>query len=252
MSMILELKNIHKYFKIERGIFRKEIGLVKAVDNVTFTVDELKTQGIVGESGSGKTTLAKIILKLIPPTSGQVIFNEQKIKDFRKDVQIIFQNPYNSLNPKMRIIDVISEPLFIHKIVLSKHIKDRAIELLQAVGLDETTLYRYPIEFSGGQRQRICIARALASEPKFVVLDEPISSLDLTIQASMLDLFLELKSRFKLTYIFISHNLAVIKHIADSVIVMQNGRIVEHESKEEIFLRPKHPYTKLLLEVARG
>jgi ABC-type oligopeptide transport system ATPase subunit len=249
--MILEVKNISKHFILERGIFKQEAGVVTALDNVSFSVDEFTSLGIVGESGSGKTTLAKIILKLIPATSGQVIFDTNKITNFRKDVQIIFQNPYNSLNPKMRIKDIISEPLIIHKIVPAQQIKDRVLELLMMVGIDETALSRFPIEFSGGQRQRICIARALACAPKFIVLDEPISSLDLTIQAQMLDLFLQLKESFNLTYIFISHNLAIIKHIADSIIVMQNGRIVEQGMKNDIFFHPVEPYTKLLLEAAR-
>lgn len=250
--MILEAKNISKYFAIERGIFKKETGIVRALDNVSFRVCEFRTLGIVGKSGSGKTTLAKIILKLIPPTSGEIIFDAGKISNFKKDVQIIFQNPYNSLNPKMRIINIIAEPLLIHRVVARNYVKDRAVELLRMVKLDEHVLYRHPIEFSGGQRQRICIARALASEPKFILLDEPISSLDLTIQASMLDLFLELKEKFKLTYIFISHNLAVIKQIADSVIVMQNGRIVEEGRASDIFKQPTQDYTKILLEAARG
>jgi peptide/nickel transport system ATP-binding protein/oligopeptide transport system ATP-binding protein len=250
--MILEVKNITKDFAVERGVFQREQGFVKALDNVSFSLDEFQALGIAGESGSGKTTLAKIILKLIAATSGQIIFNEEKIKNFRKDVQIIFQNPYNSLNPKMRIISIISEPLLIHRIISSENVKDRALELVKMVGLDEGALNRYPIEFSGGQRQRICIARALAAEPKFLVLDEPISSLDLTIQAQMLDLFMELKEKLKLTYIFISHNLAVIKHIANSVIIMQNGRIVEQDRVDNIFGHPRQSYTKLLLEAARA
>lgn len=249
---MLEVKNISKDFMIERGFFKKESGLLRALDQVSFKVNEFSTLGIIGESGSGKTTLAKIILKLISPTSGEIVFDNQKISNFRKDIQIIFQNPYNSLNPKMRVIDIISEPLFIHKIMPAETVKARVVELLQMVGLDKNTLSRLPFEFSGGQRQRICIARALACAPKFIVLDEPISSLDLTIQAQMLDLFLELKERLKLTYIFISHNLAVIKHIADSIIVMQNGRIVEEGAREDIFKNPAHPYTKLLLDAALG
>jgi len=249
--MVLEVKNITKDFAVERGVFQREQGFVRALDNVSFSLDEFQALGIAGESGSGKTTLAKIILKLIAATSGQIIFNEEKIKNFRKDVQIIFQNPYNSLNPKMRIISIISEPLLIHRIISSENVKDRTLELVKMVGLDEGALNRYPIEFSGGQRQRICIARALAAEPKFLVLDEPISSLDLTIQAQMLDLFMELKEKLKLTYIFISHNLAVIKHIANSVIIMQNGRIVEQDRVDNIFVHPRQSYTKLLLEAAR-
>jgi ABC-type glutathione transport system ATPase component len=248
--MLLELKNIHKYFMLESGVFKQEVGLVKALDGVSFNVEELKSVGIVGESGCGKTTLAKIILKLIPATSGEVIFDEQKINNFRKDVQIIFQNPYNSLNPKMRIIDIISEPLLIHHVVPARQKAERSGELLEMVGLDKSSLAKYPKEFSGGERQRICIARALASGPKLLVLDEPISSLDLTIQAKLLELFTQLKERLKLTYIFISHNLAVIKHIADTVIVMRQGKIVEEGLKEQIFNNPQHFYTKLLLESA--
>lgn len=246
-NTILEVKNVHKHFKIERGIFMESAGNVRALHNISFKVGEFQTVGIIGESGSGKTTLAKIILKLIPPTMGEVIFDGQKIPNFRKDVQIIFQNPYNSLNPRMRVKNIISEPLLIHKIASPGEIGDRVIGLLRMVGLDETALNRFPFEFSGGQRQRICVARSLAAVPKFIVLDEPISSLDLTIQAQMLDLFVELKERFKLTYIFISHNLAVIKQLADYVIVMQNGRIVEEAEASVIFQRPENSYTKFLL-----
>ena len=249
---ILEIDGITKYFSVDRGIFKKELGIIKALDDVSFAVAEFETKGIVGESGSGKTTLAKIILQLIQPTSGRVKFNEEKITNFRKDVQIIFQNPYNSLNPKMRIIDILTEPLYIHRIIPRKLFKERAIELINMVGLDKDILDRYPIEFSGGQRQRICIARVLAVEPRLIVLDEPISSLDLTIQAQMLDLFLELKDKLKLTLIFISHNLAVIKCIADSIIVMQNGKVVEQAESDSIFSHPVHPYTKALLESAKG
>jgi len=249
---ILAVKNISKYFFHEQGIFRSQQSQVLALQRVNFSVEEFATLGIVGESGSGKTTLAKIILQLIPPTCGEVIFNPDKIQNLRKDVQIIFQNPYNSLNPKIRILETISEPLLIHKIVPKKKARDKAVALLGMVGLEDKILNRFPIEFSGGQRQRICIARALASEPKFIVLDEPISSLDLTVQAEILELFLALKDKFKLTYIFISHNLAVIKHMADRVLVMQNGEILEEASSKEIFSAPRHPYTRLLLESAKA
>lgn len=250
--MILEARNITKDFAIERGLLRREAGNTRALDDVNFRVEEFTTLGVVGESGSGKTTLAKIILNLIPATSGEIIFNKDYISNFRKDMQIIFQNPYNSLNPKMRIGDILIEPLLIHKVIGRQYFKQRALELLRLVGLDEDSLNRHPMEFSGGQRQRICIARALACQPKFVILDEPISSLDLTIQASMLDLFLELKKEFKLTYIFISHNLAVIRHIADHVVVMQNGRIVEQAACESIFNKPLSSYTEVLLQAAKG
>ncbi len=245
--MILEVRNITKQFIINRGIFKNKSSSHKVLDNINFKLDEFKVLGVVGESGCGKTTLAKIILKLIIPDSGEVLFDEKQIINFRKDAQIIFQNPYNSLNPKICIFDAISEPLIIHRIVQPKYIKDKVIELLRMVKLDESISRRLPIEFSGGQRQRICIARALASEPKFIVLDEPISSLDLTIQAQMLDLFNEIKARLKLTYIFISHNLAVIKKIADDIIVMKEGVIVEQAECDELFSNPRHSYTKFLL-----
>jgi ABC-type microcin C transport system duplicated ATPase subunit YejF len=251
--MILEVRNISKLFHIEAGAWKQKAGLRKALDNVSFTVNEHETVGIVGESGCGKTTLAKIVLKLIPPSSGEIIFDTEKITRFRKDVQIIFQNPYSSLNPKMHVLDIVAEPLFIHKITsTAKETETRVIDLLRTVDMDESAAKRYPWEFSGGQRQRICIARALACEPKFLVLDEPISSLDLTIQAQMLDLFRALKRRLKLTYLFISHNLAVIKHIADTVIVMQEGRIVESGPCEKLFNSPRELYTQLLLDAAKG
>lgn len=248
--MILELKNISKYYTVEKGLFETGSRRISALDNVSLGVDEFQTLGIVGESGSGKTTLAKIILNLIKPSAGDVFFNPDKIMRFRKDVQIIFQNPYSSLNPKMRIIDAIAEPLLLHAIVPRPRMEVRAIELLKMVGLDRDILSRHPFEFSGGQRQRICIARAIASEPKFMVLDEPISSLDLTVQSEMIDLFLTLKRRLGLTYIFISHNLAVIKHLADSVVVMKDGRIVERNDTATLFRSPVEEYTKLLLRSA--
>jgi peptide/nickel transport system ATP-binding protein len=249
--MILEVKDISKEFKVEKGMFKAEAGRTLALDRVSFTLREFTTLGIVGESGSGKTTLAKIILGIVPASSGQVQFNDGFIRDFHKDVQIIFQNPFNSLDPKMRIKDALYEPLVIHKICTRHSLKDKAVEMLEAVGMDETALDRYPAQFSGGQRQRICIARALACEPRLLVLDEPISSLDLTIQAKLLDLFLELKKRFRLTYIFISHNLSVIKYISDEVLVMHSGRMVEQGRVAEVFAHPSQLYTRQLLYAAR-
>ncbi len=249
--MILEVKNISKEFKIEKGMFKAEAGRTLALDKVSFVLDEFTTLGIVGESGSGKTTLAKILLGLVPASSGEIVFNDRFIKDFRKDVQIIFQNPYNSLDPKMRIKDALYEPLAIHNILPRQSFRLKAAELLKTVGLDESALERYPAQFSGGQRQRICIARAIACEPKLLVLDEPISSLDLTIQAKLLDLFSELKSRLNLTYIFISHNLAVIKYLADKVMVMRNGKVVEFASAAQLFNAPSQEYTRELLTAAK-
>lgn len=249
--MILQAKDISKEFKVEKGMFKAEAERTLALDKVSFILEEFTTLGLVGESGSGKTTLAKILLGLVEQSSGEIIFNPEFIQNFRKDVQIIFQNPYNSLDPKMRIKDALYEPLVIHRMCSRASLKARAEELLKTVGLDENALERYPSQFSGGQRQRICIARSIACEPKLLVLDEPISSLDLTIQAKLLDLFLELKSKFNLTYIFISHNLGVIKYLADKVMVMRNGRVVEEASSSEIFANPRQEYTRELLQAAK-
>jgi len=247
--MILEARNISKVFSSE-GAFRSS-GKNSALENVSFTLDEFTTLGIVGESGSGKTTLAKIILGLVPASSGEIIFDRQIIGNFRKDVQIIFQNPYNSLDPKMRIKDALYEPLAIHNICPKRYYKERAVKSLKDVGLDEDCLERFPSQFSGGQRQRICIARSIACEPKLLVLDEPISSLDLTIQAKLLELFVQLKREYKLTYIFISHNLAVIKYLADQVIVLRAGKVVENSPSEKLFASPSQEYTRQLLEAAK-
>lgn len=248
--MIIQLDNISKAFSVEKSMFSTGIQQIQVLSNINLTIPEFQTTGLVGESGSGKTTLAKIILRLIVPTSGTVTFGPL-ITNIRKDVQIVFQNPFNSLNPKMRIKDAIFEPLIIHKIVARNSRLQRAIELLEMVGLDKNALSRLPKEFSGGQRQRIAIARALATEPRLLILDEPISSLDLTIQEQMLDLFINLKKRLNLTYLLISHNLAVIKYMADSIIILHNGEVVENESKNAIFSAPKHPYTKKLLTAAK-
>ncbi len=250
--MLIRVDNLSKIYPIERGWFRPACAAIAAVDSVSFEVEKEATLGIVGESGSGKTTLAKMLLNLIMPTQGAVIFDPAYVTNFRKDVQIVFQNPYASLNPKMRIGQILSEPLIIHKIAVKDEAEQRCRELLQLVGLDETALSRYPGQFSGGQRQRICLARALACGPKVLVLDEPLSSLDLTVQATLLELLLQLKLTMGLTYIFISHNLAVIKHIADSVLVMREGKIVERGSADQIFAVARHPYTQRLLAAARA
>lgn len=247
--MLVEVKDLKKYFSVQRSMFSPKT-TVKAVDGVSFGISKFDTVGLVGESGCGKTTLSKMLIKLIQPDSGKINYADE-IKDFRQDVQIVFQNPYNSLNPKMRIIDILSEPLIIHKISHGKAVKERVAELLKMVGLEDSILKRKPAEFSGGQRQRICVARALATGPKFLILDEPISSLDLTIQADILDLLLELKTKLSLTYLFVSHNLAVIKHISNRVIVMYQGKIVEEADKDQIFNNPRHPYTRILLDAVR-
>lgn len=226
MSLLVEVRNLRKYFPIERGVFRKTRGFIKAIDGISFGVEKGKTLGIVGLSGSGKTTLAKLLLRLILPTSGEIIYNPAEIANFRRDVQIIFQNPYQSLDPKMRIGAALTEPLIVHRLCPKFEFRQRLISQLQAVGLAEEVLIRLPSEFSGGQRQRICLARALILQPKFLILDEPVSSLDLTRQIEIIDLLRNLKNRFNLSYVFISHNLKLVKEIADSVLVLEDGRIV--------------------------
>jgi ABC-type glutathione transport system ATPase component len=249
--MILEVRDIAKEFSIESGMFGRPVK-VAALRGVSFGMEENSTLGIVGESGSGKTTLAKIIAGLLPADSGSVRFDPAVIRDFRKDVQIIFQNPYASLDPRMRAGDAVAEPLAIHRMASGKRLRERAAGLLEAVGLDESACARYPSQFSGGQRQRICIARALACEPRFLVLDEPVSSLDLTVQLKLLELLRRLKEQFRFTCVFISHNLAVIRFMADRVLVMQDGAVVEEGSIDDVFIRPREAYTRQLLESAKG
>lgn len=224
--MIVEVKNLKKYFPIERGIFLKTRGLVKAIDGISFSVEKGTTLGVAGRSGSGKTTLAKLLAKLTLPTSGEIIYNPAEIVNLRKDVQIIFQNPYQSLDPRMRIRDILVEPLIIHRIVRKAGLDDRLSQILKSVGLNKDVLGRLPVEFSGGQRQRICLARSLILKPKFVILDEPVSSLDLTLQAEILDLLKSLKKRFSLTYIFITHNPALLKEMSDTILRIEKGRLI--------------------------
>ncbi|MFH1338882.1 MAG: dipeptide/oligopeptide/nickel ABC transporter ATP-binding protein [Candidatus Omnitrophota bacterium] len=226
MSLIVEVKNLKKYFPIERGIFLKTRGLVKAIDGISFSVEKGTTLGVAGRSGSGKTTLAKLLAKLILPTSGEILYSPSEIVNFSKDVQIIFQNPYQSLNPRMRIRDILAEPLIIHRIVRKAGLDDRISQILKSVGLNKDVLGRLPIEFSGGQRQRICLARSLILKPKFLILDEPISSLDLTLQVEILDLLKSLKKRFSLTYIFITHNLALLREMSDTILRIEKGRLI--------------------------
>ena len=244
--MILEVRELKKYYPVEAGIFKAARGFVKAVDGISFSLDEEEVLGVVGESGCGKSTLAKLILKLIAPTAGEIIFSA-KISHLRKDVGIVFQDPFLSLDPKMRIRDIIAEPFRVH------HLKDgkkKSSELLEAVGLDAGILNRFPSQLSGGQRQRVSLARSLAVGPKLLVLDEPLSSLDLIILRQILDLLAQLKARLKMTYIFISHNIAVIKKISSRVLVMYEGKVAEEGPACDIFINPKSEYTKKLLEAA--
>lgn len=252
---ILEVSHLKKYFDIKGGIFGKSVGEVKAVDDLSFSVNEGEILGIVGESGCGKSTAGKSILRLIEPTDGSVKFEgtdltdltSEEMRQLRKNMQIIFQDPYASLNPRHKVERIISEPLLIHGMKSSKERKERVKELLEIVGLEAYHASRYPHQFSGGQRQRIGIARALANNPKLIICDEPVSALDVSVQSQILNLMEELREKFKLTYVFIAHDLSVVKHISDRVGVMYLGRMVELTDKHTLFNDPKHPYTRALM-----
>jgi len=253
---LLEVRNLKTYFPILGGVLRRKIDEVKAVDDVSFTIREGTTVGLVGESGSGKTTIGRTILKLAPATSGEIRFEgtnilplkESDFRAYRRQMQMIFQDPFGSLNPRMTIFQIISEPLEIHFKTMSRADRQQRVgELLDLVGLKADFMNRYPHEFSGGQRQRIGIARALAVKPKFIVCDEPVSALDVSVQAQIVNLLQDLQEELGLTYLFIAHDLAVVEHISDDVLVMYRGKIVEAASAEEIYEDPKHDYTKRLL-----
>jgi len=252
---LIKIEKLKKYFPIKSGIISRVSNYVKAVDGIDLCIPEGQTIGLVGESGCGKTTLGKTILKLLEPTSGEIIFENNnithlsasKMRPFRREMQIVFQDPYGSLNPRMKVESIVSEGLAIHNILSGKDRKDFIAELMRTVGLREDALSRYPHEFSGGQRQRIAIARALALKPKFIVCDEPISALDVSVQAQIINLFIELQEKFKLTYLFISHDLRVVRHISDKVAVMYLGKIVEISPSKELYKNPLHPYTQILI-----
>jgi oligopeptide transport system ATP-binding protein len=252
---LLEIRDLKKHFPVGEGLFSRNKGAVKAVDGVSLTVEEGETLGIVGESGCGKSTLGRTILRLIEPTSGEVVFqgknlvtmSQRELREMRRQMQIIFQDPYASLNPRMRVGNIVGEGLEIHKLAKGKAKRDRVMELLHQVGLREDHYDRYPHEFSGGQRQRIGIARALAVNPKFIVADEPVSSLDVSIQAQIINLLQELQEKMHLTYFFISHDLRVVEHISHRVAIMYLGKVVEIAKSETIYQDAKHPYTRALL-----
>jgi oligopeptide transport system ATP-binding protein len=252
---LLEIRDLKKYFPVGDGFFSRNKGNVKAVDGVNLTINEGETLGLVGESGCGKSTLGRTLLRLIEPTSGEVIFHgknllalsARELREMRREMQIIFQDPYASLNPRMRVGDIVGEGLEIHKLAKGRAKRDRIMELLHQVGLREDHYPRYPHEFSGGQRQRIGIARALAVNPKFIVCDEPVSSLDVSIQAQIINLLQELQEKMHLTYLFISHDLRVVEHISHRVAIMYLGKVVEIAAGETIYRDAKHPYTRALL-----
>lgn len=261
-NILLEVKNLYKHFPIIRGLLRKVVGVVKAVDGISFSIRRSETLSLVGESGCGKTTSGRCIMRAIEPTSGSIYFrmnsgdkgvdmmslDKRELKDIRRHMGMIFQDPYSSLNPRMTILEIVGEPFITHKIVTNRRqLEERVSELLRSVKLDPEYMRRYPHAFSGGQRQRIAIARALALNPDFIVADEPVSALDVSVQAQILNLLKELQERFNLTYLFVAHNLAVVEYVSDRVAVMYVGKIVELADTEESFFNPQHPYTEALL-----
>lgn len=254
-SSLLETKDLVKHFPLRSGVFRKVVGFVHAVDDVSFSVSKGQTLGIVGESGCGKTTVARLILRLIEPTSGTVILNGvdisslegKNLRRIRNEMQMVFQDPQSSLNPRMTVKDIVGEPLMIHRGMRGAALRETVQILLEKVGLNPDHMYRFPHEFSGGQRQRIGIARAIALNPELIVLDEPTSSLDVSVQAQILNLLKKLQAEMRLTFLFISHDLSVIKHVSDHIAVMYLGKIVEMAPKGILFKQPLHPYTQALL-----
>ena len=266
-NVLLEVKRLRKFFPVHKGVFKSAILNVRAVDDVSLFIKEGETLGLVGESGCGKTTVGRAILRLIEPTSGEILFRSKQLastnevakvidiataapklmKLLRREMQIIFQDPYSSLNPRMTVADIIGEGMLIHYSIRASEREDRVRELLQAVGLKPDQMRRYPHEFSGGQRQRIAIARALALDPQLVVADEPVSALDVSIRAQVINLLEDLQEKFHLTYLFISHDLSLVRYICNRVAVMYLGKIAELAPTEELFLNPKHPYTEALM-----
>ncbi|HPD14693.1 MAG TPA: ATP-binding cassette domain-containing protein [Planctomycetota bacterium] len=258
-SPLLSVRDLKKHFPVAGGLFGKVIGHVRAVDGVTFDVHEGECLGLVGESGSGKTTVGRCILRAIEPTSGDVFFRvgdetvnvrtlpPAQLKELRRHMQMIFQDPYSSLNPRMTVQNIVGEPLLVHGMRSRREREERVRELLLQVGLKPQHMRRYPHAFSGGQRQRIGIARALALHPKLIIADEPVSALDVSVQAQVLNLLQELQERLSLTYLFVAHNLGVVRHISDRVAVMYAGRLVELAAVDPLFARPRHPYTEALL-----
>jgi len=254
-DVLMEVQNLSKHFVLDTSLLGKPISVLKAVDDVSFRIDKGEAFGLVGESGCGKTTLGKILVNLHRPTHGKIIFqgvelsalNDKQRRSYCKDIQMIFQDPYASLNPRMTVGDIIAEPIIINQLLPANKVEERVIYLLNCVGLAQHQRNRYPHEFSGGQRQRVGIARALAVEPKLIVCDEAVSALDVSIQAQVLNLLVDLKKEFGLTYLFIAHGLNVVKHISDRVGVMYLGKMVEIAPKRELYANPLNPYTQALL-----
>jgi oligopeptide/dipeptide ABC transporter ATP-binding protein len=254
-EILLEVKGLRKYYPLTKGLFSRVYGHVKAVDGIDFFIKKGETLGLVGESGSGKTTTGRCILRLVDPTSGEILFEGKNLlqldgsamRAMRRKMQVIFQDPQGSLNPRMTVGSIVAEPLIIHKMARGKEKYERTAEILETVGLDPKFMKRYPHEFSGGQRQRIGIARAIALKPSFIVADEPVSALDVSVQAQVLNLLMELQEKFGLTYLFIAHDLSVVKHISNRIAVMYLGKLCEIADARELYRTPRHPYTQALL-----
>jgi len=254
-AAVLEVTDLKKHYPVHKGLLRRTVGQVRAVDGVSFTIGEGETLGLVGESGCGKSTVGRTVLRLIEPTAGHISISgteithldKKALRPYRRQMQIIFQDPFSSLDPRMSAGDIVAEPLRVHRIAKGKDVKAKVAALFDRVGLRKAQMDSYPHQFSGGQRQRIGIARALALQPKLIVGDEPVSALDVSIQAQVLNLMLDLQREMGLAYLFISHNLAVVEHISHRIAVMYLGRIVEYTDKRTLFTRPLHPYTEQLL-----
>ena len=253
---LLDIRDLKMHFPLTRGIImQRVVGYVRAVDGVTFSIERGQTLGLVGESGSGKTTIGRTIIRLYKPTAGQILLGDQDLaklegeamRNMRRRVQMVFQDPFASLNPRFTIGALIAEPMHIYNLGSSQEIRDRTAELLRVVGLRAEYIDRYPHEFSGGQRQRIAVARALSINPEFIIADEPVSALDVSVRAQVLNLLQGLQQQFGLTYLFVSHDLSVVRHVADRIAVMYLGKIVELSDRDELYAAPKHPYTKALL-----
>ena len=255
-DILVEVNHLKVYFPVMRGVIRRKVADIKAVDDVSFSIRRGETLGLVGESGSGKTTVGKAILQLVPLTGGEILFDgmdigkmkERALKPMRQRMQMIFQDPYSSLNPRMSSMNIVGEPLTVHHLTATKsEYRDRVAQLFQIVGLNPNMMARFPHEFSGGQRQRIGIARALAMQPEFIMADEPVSALDVSVQAQVLNLMEDLQEQFNLTYLLVAHDLSVVRHTADRVAVMYLGKLVELADDKELFDNPMHPYTKALM-----
>lgn len=260
MNEVLAVSELKKTYEVKRNVFSYGKEIIKAVDGISFCINRGNTLGIVGESGSGKSTLARCIMLLEKPDSGSIVFqgtclnniNNRDLRKLRREMQIIFQDPYSSLNPRMKIVETLAEPVLFHKVVKKECVIEKVEEILQIVGLSNDFLNKYPHEMSGGQRQRVAIGRALTTNPSLIVADEPVSSLDVSIQAQIINLFMDIKEKSRITMLFISHDLNVVRFLSDEIIVMYKGRVVETGSSNEVFYNPLHPYTKMLIDSVKG